>query len=348
MNFTRIKNAGFFFIAGRGRSGTTLLSTLLDSHPGIVVAPESGFVLAWARKYCYKTLDLAARRQFLADLESDRRIFNRNNSWGVCAEALRRDLLNPELDFDYAALCRLVILHSCSQQDSESLLTAGSKFPVYALFLKPLARFFPAARFIILTRDYRDNVLSYKNVPYEPSHSVAFYAWRWRWYNRQVVKFLQDYPGRGLQVRYEDLVLKPEAELRRICNFLGVPFIREMLNFHENRERYQQHSGRLQALKGLRPVNAASLGRHRLELQVEERAQIGLLCRSLASKLGYPAEPVKRLSPMSIVGLYLNLVPAAAYTVAEVAAMYLPRWLRFLVPWVNNLVLRIRGARDFF
>jgi len=40
-----------FFIVGRGRSGTTLLRLLLDTHPKISVAPEAQFIMNLYGKY---------------------------------------------------------------------------------------------------------------------------------------------------------------------------------------------------------------------------------------------------------------------------------------------------------
>jgi hypothetical protein len=42
-------------------------------------------------------------------------------------------------------------------------------------------------------------------------------------------------PGKLLRVLYEDLVLNPEAEIRRLLEFLGVPFEEACLAFHESK-----------------------------------------------------------------------------------------------------------------
>ena len=44
-----IENIPFFFIIGRPRSGTTLLQTLLDAHPNVIIPPESAVI-----KECYE------------------------------------------------------------------------------------------------------------------------------------------------------------------------------------------------------------------------------------------------------------------------------------------------------
>ena len=51
-----MKNEKSFFIIGRGRSGTTLLSKLLNEHKQIHIPPESFFILNLLEKYKNKPL----------------------------------------------------------------------------------------------------------------------------------------------------------------------------------------------------------------------------------------------------------------------------------------------------
>ena len=46
-----IRNLPFFFILGRPRSGTTLLRTILDAHPNIVIPPENSYLIHLYFKY---------------------------------------------------------------------------------------------------------------------------------------------------------------------------------------------------------------------------------------------------------------------------------------------------------
>ena len=42
-------------------------------------------------------------------------------------------------------------------------------------------------------------------------------------------------PGRVHRIFYEDLVADPEREIRRLFDYLGLPFEESSLRFHENR-----------------------------------------------------------------------------------------------------------------
>ncbi len=50
---TEIKQKGIpiFFVVGRPRSGTTLLRTLFDAHPNVLVPPECQFIINLYPKY---------------------------------------------------------------------------------------------------------------------------------------------------------------------------------------------------------------------------------------------------------------------------------------------------------
>ncbi len=344
-------HSSLFFIAGRGRSGTTLLSTILDSHQEVVVSPESGFILSMAGAYHNKKMSFAKRQTFFNTIKWDKRIFNNANTWGMNVELLEHDIVHKGRGMNYEDLCKQVIRHS-STMDGTSVMqqTIGNKFPAYTLFLSRLAGLFPDSRFIILTRDYRDNVLSYRNVPYEPSTSVAFYAWRWRWYNQAISCFTKKNPGKTLLIRYEDLVSTPETTIKNICTFLGIHFDNAMLTFYTRNDKYDQHRGRIEALKGLRPINKKSLRRHEKELAPPERHIADHICNSVARHIGYdiPACSPNETGLRQYLTIFINRVWAAAYTLLEVTAMLLPAPLKPLIPKVNNIVLCLRGEKGRF
>ena len=55
---------------------------------------------------------------------------------------------------------------------------------------------------------------------------------------------------RYLAVRYEDIVADQEKQVRKLFNFIGVPFDRRSLNFHENR-RYARTASYAQVTEKL-------------------------------------------------------------------------------------------------
>ncbi len=104
----------------------------------------------------------------------------------------------------------------------------GDKTPAYIGHVDRLATIWPDARFVHLIRDGRDVALSVMNVPFGPNNAWAA-ARSWARVIRQGHKAAERYPGRVLEVRYEDLVSKPAETVAAVCDFLGLGYSDDML-----------------------------------------------------------------------------------------------------------------------
>lgn len=76
------------FILGRGRSGTTLLSKILNAHDQLAVAPEGFFALSLMNKYQHASWTNKTLEAFLEDLELEARM----QTWELDRQALRAEL----------------------------------------------------------------------------------------------------------------------------------------------------------------------------------------------------------------------------------------------------------------
>ena len=202
-----------FFIVGCGRSGTTLLRVMLDSHDDVAVPPESLFIPDYLRS------DKPApvlRRALLREYEI--------REWGL--EVTEADLEGCE---DGAAL--IARIHELYAQ-SNGKQRWGQKTPRLVRHGALLKQHFPGARFVHMVRDPRAvaNSLMRSNV----HRSNALYAAK-RW-NNDVAAGLTLDPV--LTVAYEALVTDPEPELKRICDFLGLAYSPSMLSYTQKSEGY--------------------------------------------------------------------------------------------------------------
>ena len=67
-----IRSIPILFIVGKGRSGTTLLSTILDSHPEVASSTESRFIfILWKRYGNMKKWHKAMADEFYQNLMLD-------------------------------------------------------------------------------------------------------------------------------------------------------------------------------------------------------------------------------------------------------------------------------------
>jgi hypothetical protein len=114
----------------------------------------------------------------------------------------------------------------------------GDKTPMYMQHLGLLERLFPDARYLHLIRDGRDACLSFLAVPRgimteslaHPRDARTF-ACQWRTEVRAARALGRRAGDRYHEVRYEELVAEPEAELRAICAFAELPWDPGMLDY---------------------------------------------------------------------------------------------------------------------
>jgi hypothetical protein len=215
----------FPFVVGCGRSGTTLLRSMLDSHPDVAIPHESYFVVGLGRKRRkYRTNKGFGWAAFSSDL-LESTWFSR---WGISDEELRAkfSLRAPE---DFSQAVRQVFeLYARKRGKSRY----GDKTPSYVMNLRLLAKLFPEARFVHIVRDGRDVALSLLDVRFGPN-TIDEAALFWREHvarGRRAGRSLG--PKRYCEIRYEELVADPESALRALCVFVNVDFSNEMLAYH--------------------------------------------------------------------------------------------------------------------
>ena len=116
----------------------------------------------------------------------------------------------------------------------------GDKTPGYVKQMGMVQRSLPEARFIHLIRDGRDVALSREGRIAAEEMTVERHALIWK---RRINRARGQVPRlkHYTEVRYEDLVRDPEPTLRKICEFIELPYDAAMLDYHERSgERLQE------------------------------------------------------------------------------------------------------------
>ena len=227
MTTERIIQLPFFFILGRPRSGTTLLRTLLDAHPNIVIPLEnSGMIHLYFKYRKVRHWDPEKLDRLAADF------FHLDNvkNWKLDREGIREKLgdLSGKY-YSFHQLIRIFYYHYRSEFRKEEIRILGDKSPLFSLYPKQISRAFPDARFIHLVRDYRSNLLCmFGEDLFSPSET--FILMQWKKSAEQISRLKADRPERFLTLRYEDLVSDPESMYREVCEFLRVKFLPGLLD----------------------------------------------------------------------------------------------------------------------
>jgi hypothetical protein len=282
------------FIVGATRSGTTLLRLMLDAHPNMAIPSESHFIPDLIKAY---RLESASPERLAEVVTAHRR-------WGdfhLDAEELRErfraiDPLNPG-----DAIRAFFELYA----EREGKSRWGDKTPGYVREMHRIESVLPEARFIHLIRDGRDVALSVLGMNWGPS-TVPEAAFRWK---KRILRAREQVPriDHYVEVRYEDLVLDTEATLRRVCEFIDLPYDEAMLRYHERApERLREKARDLDRGPQKEPQSAEArmeshalateppdperVGRWRTEMSAEDRAVYEELAGDLLADLGYEVE----------------------------------------------------------
>ena len=178
----------------------------------------------------------------------------------------------------------------------------GDKTPLYQLHMRAIAGHFPEARFIHIIRDGRDVALSGKNLWFGPGPDLEAQARNWKeriLETRRQAKAVPYY----MEVRYEDLILKPESVLREICAFIAVDYDPSMLDYHRHAEerlaelgdrrdrdgslRVRSQQRRAIHRRTARAPDASRVFRWKREMTAEECASFERVAGDMLRTLGY-------------------------------------------------------------
>ncbi len=218
------------FILGSPRSGTSLLSRIINSHSEIGVPFESllySSLYGWHHYYG----DLSERSNRIR-LVDDMLSLSQIRAWTPRPDRTR--VLELYKRFDFHGAVEALIQAWLETQGKKRW---GEKSPWHAYYWRVLLEGFPEARFIHIVRDGRDAAMSWKAARFGPRHYYAL-AHRWVDYLQTVDALRAERGDRLLEVQYEALLEQPEATVRTICTFLGVSFEPNMLSFYEQSTPY--------------------------------------------------------------------------------------------------------------
>lgn len=219
------------FIVGMPRSGTTLTEQILASHPAVDGGGELSYLEGIVRE-----VGSDAGKPFVY-------------GW--------RDLKRKDIRGLGVSYLRNLSRHS--RRGKHVTDTTPMNFRLVGL----IAAMLPGAKIIHCTRDPMDTCLSIFQQPLADTHAYAndladlgeFY----RMYVRMMAYWHQVLPGRIHDLRYEDLIQDPEAEVGRLLDYCDLPFAKECLEFHKTNRKVNTPS----ASQVRQPLYKGSLGRWR-------------------------------------------------------------------------------------
>jgi hypothetical protein len=204
------------FVISPPRAGSTLLQRMLGAHTEIFTHPEPHLITPIAHLGPYGNVDKAP--------------YDHVNA----AEAMRAFIAElPRGEEDYLDALRAYAdtLYGRMLATSEKTRFLD-KTPAYALVLPFLAKVYPRAKYVVLTRHPLAVFSSYANSFFEGDHAAA-HAFNpiLERYVPAMARFLEERPVPLCHVAYEDLVANPERELERVFAYLGLEHQPEAVDY---------------------------------------------------------------------------------------------------------------------
>lgn len=235
----------FLFACGVPRSGTTLLQRLLNCHPELAVANDSHFIpraLELTGGNLKRQAEQGDPIELTPTLLANVGGYHRFYRLGIDEQSLRDIASHCQT---YHELVSGIYDHFARQQDKR---LAGEKTPDYLRRLSLLHAQFPEAKLIHLVRDGRSVALSLRQwakpnkgpgrIELWNEHPTAVCALWWRWLVMEArAQSSQIDSSAYREIHYENLVSRTEVEMRSVCNFLGLTFHHQMLNFHAGKSK---------------------------------------------------------------------------------------------------------------
>lgn len=256
------------FVGGAGRSGTTLVRVILDSHPNIVCGPELKVTVGVAQQWhLWNTGLYPALQEYLLDHDD--------------ITKLHRDLI-------------LKLLDRYRQQFPEKKRVA-EKSPnnVYVFVL--LHAMFPESPLVQVVRDGRDVVASLlqsnwidpatgEPIDYTQDAAKAAHYWVNAVRAGRLVRQQEDGDKQYFEIRYEDIIKTPEQALIPLFEHIQEPWDPAVLSFYKKKHDLAGESSASQVSK---PLYTKAIGRWQQDLSKEQLAIVTEIAGPLLEDLGY-------------------------------------------------------------
>jgi hypothetical protein len=290
------------FIAGPAKSGTTLLVSLLDGHPDLLVFPtETAYfptvLTKWPEgsrraQFDYLTNESFARVLFGAQPRAGKHTYS-DFPKAEFRERFQRAAFDPANEEKDLLVLMIESYAGVRGLDPDRIKRWIEKTPANRDHLRAIRKRFPQSKILLTLRDPRAIMaaqIALERTRRTGRFSVYYVVAHWRKAARLALQ-IRDGRLDGFVVRYEDLVTQTEQTMRGVCDYLGVDFSPELLKPTKAGEPWAGNSA---AQTGFTAVSPQPAYRWRSELNADEIGWIEWHCGDLMPEFGYALQSSKR------------------------------------------------------
>lgn len=298
MEIEQIKNIKINFILTTERTGSTLLSSMLNSHPNVISTIEEPFaytlypkyskIKEWTSKtiqeFCY---DFFLFSEGILEVQFGTKMY------------LEKTLETYKSHLNVNTAIRLTYLCFFPNKEKVEISTVVDKQLKFHFCLDKVAEFYPQSKFIILYRDPRDQAHARYRMSQKKKRKEDYFliAKIWMFTYGRLNNYLNKIGNsRFLEIKYEDLVTNTEIELNKICSFLNITYNPSMLKYDEFvKEGISKSNLNEDSLKEFtsfhrgitQKIDTDKIDAWKRELKEKEANTIWTVCGVLAEKIGY-------------------------------------------------------------
>lgn len=231
--------------------------------------------------------------QFVEDVFLDEKI---PNWWEIDKIKFQHYLkLKTPKNFSSAIYC----LYEFYKKDNDTQANViGDKNPANSLYLKEIIDTYPKATFIVMIRNPLDNVYSFKNVKFDSNDSTVL-AHRWKYYNEEMLKWINKYPTKFHILKFEDLIENTRIELSKITNFLAINDSFDFNKIEKGTNEWQSNLGE--------EISTKHINKGTQNLSETDLKTIKNICSKVALNFNYEMSSESKFS-INISAFLLNII----------------------------------------
>tara|TARA_B100001741_G_C16539517_1_gene593614 strand:- start:220 stop:1155 length:936 start_codon:yes stop_codon:yes gene_type:complete len=271
-----------FFIIGSGRSGNTLLRSILSGNSDISIPPESYRIPFAIKKFhIFNNRDWEdIVSQVLKEFEDCKEFY----TWEIDITDAQKRLENIADSKRTLSNIFDELFCTYTEKHSPGSKIWGDKTPMNTLYLDWIGTVFPRSKFIHIIRDGRDVASSYLKM--ERYDTILEAANRWINSIESAQSFGSKIKENYIEIRYEELVTKPEEVIKDTCDFLDIDYDSKMLDHTKQVKKLgdtdKEHHSNLS-----KPISSDSVGKWRNNLSESDQESITKLLHKHLQRLGY-------------------------------------------------------------
>lgn len=349
MPFSDLSTIQLHFILGKERTGSSMLTAMLNENRNVISPSEEPFLLYFRKKYQKK--DYWSKTDIKTFLKKFWWLHEKSlafyfSDFNTAFNSLVKLTENKKLC--YLDFCKCVYLQFLPHKNKSEITHIIDKQLKYSFYSKRLFQVSPESKIVFITRDPRDNVTRCQSRKIGKTQNTSYQAQLWNEYYRNVERYKKTYGNNLKIIKYEDLVKNPKQCLQIVCDHFGINYSDQMLQFNvnvkdflatKNKEKINQPFGNKIAdfhSSLLEPVNSSKAGAWKNEASRKDIKIIEKITYDIAMKLGYEI-PKTQLS--------LTIPQYFMITFAKINKTLLLKFYLWLPLDMKILIKRIRGKK---